>query len=452
MSLFAWQITTWVGILMTVIGGFGSHLFAHFSGRSLESYCRLKRKRERYGEVLDLQEQAATSSEYVFLAGATLAIFSATIWLLSIVGWKSNESDSAPTTLTAYIAWSVIAGMIALLMLVRVWLPRIMLRDGATVLLFHTWIFWKLLARLTRPLTTLADFFSWIGHRLSDDTEFDSFDEEALEDDIQTLVAAGERDGLVGRGIREMIQGVMNLDEGSVSQIMTPRSLVDVVDISLPLDEIIRQVDNFGRTRLPVYEGSPDNIIGILFVKDLFRLVYNRTGQDSSIRGILRDVWRIPGSRKVNELLRDFLHKRNHMAVVVDDYHQFIGVVTIEDALEEIVGEIADELDVDEQSVIRIDEQAGAVDAEGRASVDHLNRIMGWKLPISEDYDTIAGLVISTLGEIPLEGKEIQVGDIRIEVRKATSRQIRRVRLVHSDQDQDTRAATEQPSPALTSD
>ena len=156
-------------------------------------------------------------------------------------------------------------------------------------------------------------------HRLSDDTEFDSFDEEALEDDIQTLVAAGERDGLVGRGIREMIQGVMNLDEGNVSQIMTPRSMVDIIDVSLPLDEIIRQVDDFGRTRLPVYEGSPDNIIGILFVKDLFTLVYNRTGQDSSIRSILRDVWRIPGSRKVNELLRDFLHKRNHMAVVVDE-------------------------------------------------------------------------------------------------------------------------------------
>ncbi len=449
MSLFAWQITAWVGIFLTVIGGFGSHLFAHFSGRSLESYCRLKRKRERYGEVLDLQEQAATSSEYLFLFGTVLAIFSVTIWILSTVGWKSNETDGAPTTLTAYIAWSVIAGMIALLMLVRVWLPRIMLRYGSTVILFHTWLFWKTLAQVTRPLTTLADFFSWIGHRLSDDTEFDSFDEEALEDDIQTLVAAGERDGLVGRGIREMIQGVMNLDEGNVSQIMTPRSMVDIIDVSLPLDEIIRQVDDFGRTRLPVFEGSPDNIIGILFVKDLFTLVYNRTGQDSSIRSILRDVWRIPGSRKVNELLRDFLHKRNHMAVVVDDYHQFIGVVTIEDALEEIVGEIADELDVDEQSLIRINEETGAVDAEGRASVDQLNRLMGWKLPVSDDYDTIAGLVINTLGEIPLEGKEIELENVRIEVLKATSRQIRRVRLIHSDNEDEGRAHSEQPSATI---
>lgn len=137
------------------------------------------------------------------------------------------------------------------------------------------------------------------------------------------------------------------------------------------------------------------------------------------------------------------------MAVVVDDYHQFIGVVTIEDALEEIVGEIADELDVDEQSLIRINEETGAVDAEGRASVDQLNRLMGWKLPVSDDYDTIAGLVINTLGEIPLEGKEIELENVRIEVLKATSRQIRRVRLIHSDNEDEGRAHSEQPSATI---
>ncbi len=429
MTISTSQILTFIGLGFAVVAGFGSHLITHFSGRALESYCRLKRKRERYGEILDLQDRAATSAEYVFLFGMALAGVSGTLWAVQ----RTEASSEAESTLMSrvWLGPALIVAVSAISVLFRDWLPRLAVRNGAAVILFHTWPWWKAITRLTTPLAALADFFDWIGIRLTDESESEDFEEESFVDEVQTLVASGEREGYVARGVREMIQGVMKLEEATVAQIMTPRSMVDSIDASLPLSEIFQKVTEFGRTRLPVYEQSPDNIIGILFVKDLFSLVDGVQSRRSSIRDILREVWHIPGARKVNELLRDFLHKRNHMAVVVDDYHQFIGVVTIEDALEEIVGEIADELDVDEESIIRIDESTGEVEAEGRATIDQINRAMGWELPISDDYDTIAGLVIHQLGEIPSEGKSIEIEHIRIVVLRANSRQIRRVKLLH---------------------
>jgi Mg2+/Co2+ transporter CorC len=148
-----------------------------------------------------------------------------------------------------------------------------------------------------------------------------------------------------------------------------------------------------------------------------------------SLSSLLRKPWFVPDTKQVDELLRDFLHNRNHIAIVLDSFHQFVGVVTIEDALEQIVGEIADELDEEVANQIRVVDNGESVDSEGIVTIDDLNKRFGWNLPESDDYDTIGGLIISRMGVIPPEATKLQVGGIQMEVTRATKRQVIRVRL-----------------------
>jgi CBS domain containing-hemolysin-like protein len=286
---------------------------------------------------------------------------------------------------------------------------------------------------LISPFAAIGTIFEAIGLRLRDQQPDEHFEEESLEDEIRTKIAAGQREGLVGVGVSEMVAGVMNLDEEDVARIMTPRSAVDAIDGDLPCLDILTRVAETGRTRLPVYRETPDNIIGILYAKDLLPLLTSNHQESAlekfSLQSLLRKPWFVPDTKQVDELLRDFLHNRNHIAIVLDSYHQFVGVVTIEDALEQIVGEIADELDDEVTNLARVVETGEIVDAEAQVSIDDLNKKFGWHLPESDDYDTLGGLIISRLGTIPPESTQLLVDGISMEVTRATKRQILRVKL-----------------------
>ena len=145
-----------------------------------------------------------------------------------------------------------------------------------------------------------------------------------------------------------MIQGVMTLHEDTVGHIMTPRSDVDAIDVTTDWNQTLAIVVEAGRTRFPVYEGTLDHVVGILYVKDLLPYLSSQTIPDQSLREICRRAWSVPIDRSVEIILREFLHSRSHMAIVIDEFQQTAGVVTIEDVLEEIVGEIVDESDEDE--------------------------------------------------------------------------------------------------------
>ena len=258
-----------------------------------------------------------------------------------------------------------------------------------------------------------------------------------MEDEIRKMVMVGERDGLVTRSMRDMITSVMNLDEGQVSQIMTPRSQVDAIDVSLSWEDILTSIISSGRTRIPCYEESLDNIVGILFVKDLLPLLSKGNNQldGPQLRRILREAWLIPGTRKVDELLKDFLVRRNHMAIVVDEFQQTIGVVTIEDALEEIVGEIADELDEEETKPLYMEEPTGGFSVAGTMEVAAANRQMSLELPESDEYETIAGMVITATRTLPQTGTEIGIGRYNIKVTQSTPRQVARVSISFAQSD-----------------
>ncbi len=417
-----------LGMILAAIGGFGSRLLLHFRGRTLEAYCRLKGNRELFGKILDEQDDAQTACNYLFILGSSIALISLGAWISIRLQWGLADSQN-PVTTPQLISMSILAA--AALACLHSWIPKIIVRNSASVLLYHTWWYWHTLNIASRPIRTLEHLFLAVGHRLSDRRVEDRIDEESLEDEVRKMIMAGERDGLVTRSMRDMITGVMNLDEGQVSQIMTPRSQIDAIDISWGWEQVTEAVIASGRTRIPVFEESLDNILGILYVKDLMTLLNDseQPSDASSIRKILRETWMIPATRKIDELLKDFLLRRNHMAIVVDEFQQTLGVVTIEDALEEIVGEIADERDTHETMPMFVEDPDGGFSIAGVMEVSAANRQMALLLPESDEYETVAGLVISSFGVIPKVGTKTKIGKYQLSVSQASARQVLRIRV-----------------------
>jgi CBS domain containing-hemolysin-like protein len=409
------------GMCLAALAASGSLVLREFSRRQLEIYCRRRRRRDRFGEILASHDHLAESASMIQVAAGTVALLA--------VGGLLPRLLSAAVHDSWYQLGLVLLLAVMLMIALFNWIPQGLARFWSAPFLFHTWTFWKLLAVATFPLTWLGGLVESLFGRLCGQLVEEPDDEEAFEDEIRTMVTVGQREGLLEADAREMIESVMELSDQDVSDIMTPRAQVDALDATLPWPDILRFVVEVGRTRIPVYEGSLDNIVGILYVKDL--LLEFAKGQREPWRplaDLLRKAWFVPTSKKVDELLRDFLDIRNHMAIVLDEYRSVAGVVTIEDALEEIVGEIVDESDKDEEEeILQLDESTA--EALGHTHLDEINERLGLNLPEPEELDTIGGLVVRQLNSIPRDGDSIVAGNTRITVLKANRRRVQRVRL-----------------------
>ena len=236
---------------------------------------------------------------------------------------------------------------------------------------------------------------------------------------IATLREA-QAEGLIDADALSMIEGVFQVGELCARDILVPRAQIDWIDINLPLAELIKMVIEAAHSRFPVFEGSRDNVIGILLAKDLLRHV---TEKDFQIRDWLRPAVFIPESKRLSVLLRDFKDNRNHLAVVVDEYSGIAGIITIEDVLEQIVGDIEDEHDIDEEADNIISLDNVDIRVKGITELEQLNEALGTKFEV-EDIDTVAGLVVQHLGRVPKIGERIAIDDIEFEVQRADPRQV----------------------------
>jgi len=247
--------------------------------------------------------------------------------------------------------------------------------------------------------------------------------EEAADGPV--VVTVGEEQHVVAEEEGEMIHSIVELEEKTVRQIMVPRTDIIALPATATLLEAIDRVIAHGYSRLPVYEGTVDNIIGILYAKDLFRAV--RSGQTGeSVRHFLRPAYFIPESKRVDELLHEMQQKRIHIAIVVDEYGGTAGLVTIEDLLEEIVGEIEDEYDRGKQAVIWVSPDEVIVD--GTMTIDDVNDLLGLHL-VGEEVDRIGGLVLERLGALPSVGDQVELNGARLSVVATDGRRVRQVRV-----------------------
>ena len=233
----------------------------------------------------------------------------------------------------------------------------------------------------------------------------------------------GER--LVEEDEREMIDGIFELEETTAREIMVPRLDVVALPASTPVADAIDVIVKEGYSRLPIYEDSIDDVVGILYAKDLLPLV--RSGQlGGQVRDLARPAYFIPESKKIDELLRELQQKKVHIAVVVDEYGGTAGLVTIEDLLEEIVGEIRDEFDLEEDKIVEGKEGEAIFDAT--VSIDDVNDTLDLHLE-GEEVDTIGGLVYERLGKVPLAGDQIDADGATVTVVSTTGRRIKKVKV-----------------------
>jgi CBS domain containing-hemolysin-like protein len=224
-----------------------------------------------------------------------------------------------------------------------------------------------------------------------------------------------------------MLEAVIELPNTTVEHIMTPRTEMTAIEVKASLEEIKQTIQREGHSRIPVYEDSVDNILGMLYAKDLIRFVGD--GHQFDLRNVLRDALMVPEAKSVRDLLADFKARKVHIAVVLDEFGGTAGLVTIEDVIEEIIGDIEDEYEPaqDKPSYRMIDEQTVEVDA--RVYVDDLNEELGLSLPEDEDYDTVGGFVFSKLGHIPEEGEQLTFEELVLVVVEAEKNRVKRVRL-----------------------
>jgi putative hemolysin len=256
----------------------------------------------------------------------------------------------------------------------------------------------------------------------------DAFEEVLEGDELVRMMEIEEEEGTMEPSEREMIRGIINLEETSVHEIMVPR--IDVVAVSTEdtLDDVIRVITERGYSRVPLFEETIDNVVGVLYAKDIMKHLA-AGGVDRSatnLRDLARPPFFVPESKRVDELLADMRANRVHLAIVVDEYGGTAGIVTIEDMLEEIVGEIEDEYDREEPTIEKVDDTEVIVDA--RVSIDDLNELLGLNIE-GEDFDTVGGFVYHELGRIPLAGDEVEADGLRMKVLSVLGRRIKKIRV-----------------------
>lgn len=298
-------------------------------------------------------------------------------------------------------------------------------------LIASTWPALRLANQIFYPLVRFVRLFDSFLRRVFGVTE-ESYAQQATheqQEEILAVVSEGAVGGAVDDEQRKMIEGIISFRDLQVSQIMTPRTDMITVNLHDSIEVIRDKIIKDGLSRVPVYDGSTDNIVGILYAKDLLPWLGGAKPADElNVARLMRPPLFVPHSKPLRDLLRQFRLQRVHMAIVLDEFGGTAGLVTSEDILEEIVGDIADEYEkTTPMPFNRIDDHT--VEVDGRANVTDINRELDLHLPEDQDYQTIGGLLINQLGVIPPRGASITVDGIEISVVESDQRRIRKVRI-----------------------
>ncbi len=248
-------------------------------------------------------------------------------------------------------------------------------------------------------------------------------DADDLEEEIHELMDEGQAKGLISDEESHMVYGVLELKETPAASIMIPRTEVSYVNINATLGEVIDLINKCGHTRIPVSGSSIDDIIGILHAKDLLKL-WGKALSSKIPQDILRPPYFVPENKKIGELLKELKKKKNHLAIVTDEYGGTSGIITLEDIIEEIVGDIMDEHDNEEPLLVPLGNDSAYVDA--RLEIEKLGEFFGVELP-EGNYESVGGFIIYHLGKIPKENEKIEFKDMEIIIKKADARKIHKV-------------------------
>lgn len=253
--------------------------------------------------------------------------------------------------------------------------------------------------------------------------DLNNLEEKVSEEEIRMMINVGEENGVINETEKEMLDGIFKFDDTLAREIMTPRTNVFAIDIETDIEELLDKVLEEQYSRIPVYEEDTDNIIGILYMKDLFFHIRSGSINDLEIKSLLRTPYFVPEIKNIDTLFKELQATKNHMAILIDEYGGFSGIVTIEDLIEEVMGNIFDEHDINEDEIKLIDNNTYLVN--GLVSIDDINESLHLDLP-TENFDTIGGFVVSLLGTIPTEDDDgvIEYENVVFKIDKVSEKRI----------------------------
>jgi putative hemolysin len=351
------------------------------------------------------------------LCGSILHLCALTLYLIHGMGYlRAAERGTAISALILLAPLAVL--VVAINLLGRFWPEQILVR-----LLRPLWV-------LTLPLRPVARLAVRLENRIESALHNGEEEEDSEErDDIIAAVTDGQHEGVVEKDEHAMIVNIFDLKNFDISDIMTPRTEICALPIDTPLPEAMSVARERGFSRIPVFEETRDNVRGIFYVKDALDLWGKADGKPAPIGELLRPAFFVPETKNVGELMRELQEKKTHLAVVLDEYGGTAGLVTIEDVVEEIVGEIQDEYDPEAEELLR-EVNADTFEVDARVHVHDMNEALNDRiLPETDDFETVGGFVLDQLGHVPEERETFGWGGLRFTILSADERRIGRIRV-----------------------
>lgn len=248
------------------------------------------------------------------------------------------------------------------------------------------------------------------------------------EKELQAIIEESEEEGIINEGEGEMLHSIFEFGETIVREVMVPRTDMVSCSTACTMQEILDAILSSGHSRIPVYEGNSDRIVGVIYAKDLLRF-WGSPLEGVDLRQVMRTPYFVPETKNIEELLKEFRTRRVHIAIVIDEYGGTSGLITIEDLLEEIVGDIQDEYDLEEDWIVPEDD--GAVLVDGRLNIEELEEYFDTSIP-KEKFDTVGGYLFDLFGHVPRPGEAIHDGVLEMTVIESDERKIRKVRVRRS--------------------
>jgi putative hemolysin len=416
--------TAQIAVLICLAGG---TLFFSVNTIALQTFSRAKlqdafktKKREHLADKL-----AENAEKFLFACSFYRLICNICLLLLlhTIIG---SAGLSSPNT---YLLTFIIA--IALFSILAVAAPHAWAKYAGEKILSRTYRLLTLTAAVLSPILYIFYLQKTIIRRLAGISEATAAEnKEERHEEFLTDLEQHRMEGVVDEEEQEMIESVLELSETTAGQIMTPRTDITALNANDVLDKVLETIKTAGHSRVPVYEENIDNIIGFIYAKDLLTEV-GKTAQGFKLRDKIRGAYFVPETKPLRALLHEFQNQKLHIAVVLDEYGGTAGIVTIEDIIEELVGEITDEYEqIPSKPIKKIDKNT--IDLDARVYINDLNDEFELNLPENEDYDTIGGFVFSYLGYIPKTAETFKYENLKFTIISAEARRIKRIRIQKS--------------------
>ena len=410
------------GTLFFSVNAFALRIFSHVK---LQEAFKAAKKKNNPDE---LAEQLADKSEDLILTCFFYRlILNVCVLLLLVSIFISPQTPTGPAvTVIGYLLIFIIAMVIFTFFSLAI--PRAWAKYAGEKILSRTFTLLKFFAVITAPVLYIFKLYEAFIRRLAGVPETTPEEEhEEKQEEFITGLEQHRTDGVLDEEEQEMIENVLELSGTTASEIMTPRTDMVAAEVNSGLQQVLDTITSAGHTRIPVYENNIDNIIGLVYAKDLLSEI-GKSGAEFKLRDKMRDAYFVPESKPLRALLHEFQNQKLHIAVVLDEYGGTAGIVTLEDILEELVGEITDEYEeTPTEPIKKIDQDT--IEADARTYIDDINDQCELNLPEDEDYETIGGFVFARLGYIPKTGESFDHENLKFTITSAEARSVKRVKI-----------------------